>query len=68
MSSTRTKRTYAEAFGQHTYETEKYNQEIAEDYFMKGGTGHGVYIYNQTSPTRVCIIQDINHMKNKNQK
>lgn len=37
------KRTFGEAFGQTTYESERYNQEISEDYFTKGGIGHGVY-------------------------
>ena len=65
MSSTRTKRTYSEAFGQHSYETEKYNQEITEDYFMKGGTGHGVYVYNpeKSNQYKPTIMQDIIHMK-----
>ena len=37
------KRTFGEAFGQHTYEHDRYGGEITDDYFMKGGVGHGVY-------------------------
>jgi hypothetical protein len=37
------KRTFGEAFGQHTYENDRYGGEITDDYFMKGGVGHGVY-------------------------
>ena len=37
------KRTFGEAFGQQTYENDRYNGEITDDYFMKGGVGHGVY-------------------------
>ena len=66
MSSTRTrtKRTYAEAFGQHSYETEKYNQEISEDYFMKGGIGHGVYYPEKLNQSNLSsIMQDVIRMK-----
>ncbi len=38
------KRTFGEAFGQHAYEIERYNGEISDDYFTKGGVGHGIYI------------------------
>ena len=37
------KRTFGEAFGQQTYENDRYNGEINDDYFTKGGVGHGVY-------------------------
>ena len=48
------KRTFGKAFGQHTYENERYNGEISDDYFTKGGVGHGVYIAttDKSKPTR----------------
>jgi len=35
------KRTYEESFGAHNYETERYGQEIGEDFFATK-VGHGV--------------------------
>jgi hypothetical protein len=37
------KRKYKEAFGQHTYEIKRYNQEITDSYFTDN-IGHGVEI------------------------
>ena len=37
------KRSYAESFGQYTYEDERYSENVRDDYFKKGGIGHGVY-------------------------
>ena len=42
------KRTFCEAFGQQTYENDRYNGEITDDYFTKGGVGHGVYNETKT--------------------
>ena len=37
------KRTFSDAFGCDTFDDERYNGRIEDDYFIKGGVGHGVY-------------------------
>ena len=63
MSSTtkQIKRTYGDAFGQNTYENEKYNQEITPDYFMKGNIGHIVYQeenFKTTNLNKLAVLEN----------
>jgi hypothetical protein len=53
------KRTFGEAFGQHTYENDRYGGEITDDYFMKGGVGHGVYSDPLSKTTSKAISEAI---------
>ena len=38
------KRKYNSAFVQESYDDERYGNHIADDYFIKGGIGHGEYV------------------------
>ena len=55
-----TKRAYGESFGQHTYEDERYSEDVRDDYFAKGGMGHGVYTSEKT-----CIQKNIIYLSDK---
>lgn len=43
ITSISKKRAFSDAFGVGTFDDERYNGHIEDDYFIKGGVGHGVY-------------------------
>ena len=60
--SKQTKRTFGEAFGQNSYENERYNQEISEEYFTKGNIGHGVFTNTNINKNANANTTPTNHL------